>query len=155
MIGISVIMGASRKRKRLTSPTDTYRNKLLGSNNPSISSNRFNKEGYNWLLYNKIHKCIKCGSKDYGLSKSKLKGKKMSSQLIRSMEVIVKEVEVVEVASLANRNYFYQFIHTFPWFFALFRPNIFIKFRLANIFKALLSNSLSLLKLSAWANLLI
>ncbi len=64
------------------------------------------------------------------------------------------EVEVVEVASLANRNDLYQFIRAYPRLPAPPRPNITIKFRLANASKPPLINSPSPLKSRAWADLL-
>lgn len=70
------------------------------------------------------------------------------------MTVIAEEVKFVEVASLANKNNFYQFIRNFPCLPTPSRFNIFIKFRLANAFKPLLINSPSLLKPSTWTNLL-
>ncbi len=69
-------------------------------------------------------------------------------------EVVEEEVEVVEVASLANRNNVYQFMRAYPCFPAPPRPNTFIKFRLADASKPPLINSPSPLKPRAWADLL-
>ena len=49
--------------------------------------------------------------------------------------VVVEEVEVVEVASLANKNNLYQFMRAYPCLPALSRPNTSIKFRLADASK--------------------
>lgn len=68
------------------------------------------------------------------------------------MGVVVDEVEVVKVASLVKNN-LYQFMHVHTCFLASLRPNLFIKFRLANASKPPLTNSPSLLKLKAWADL--
>ncbi len=62
-------------------------------------------------------------------------------------------VDVVKVASLANKNSLYQFICAFLCFFAPPRPNTAIRFRLADASKPPLTNSSSLLKPSAWADL--
>ncbi len=70
------------------------------------------------------------------------------------MEVVAEEVEVVEVASLANRNDLYQFIRAYPCLPAPPRPNTIIKFRLADASKPPLTNSPSPLKPTAWADLL-
>lgn len=70
------------------------------------------------------------------------------------MEVIAEEVEVVEVASLANKNNFYQFMYNFLCLPTPPRSNTFIKFRLVDTSKPSLINSLLPLKLSVWANLL-
>ncbi len=69
-------------------------------------------------------------------------------------EVVEEEVKVVEVASLANRNDLYQFIHAYPCFSAPLRPNTIIKFRLADASKPLLTNLPSPMKPKAWADLL-
>lgn len=58
----------------------------------------------------------------------------------------MKEVGVVEIASLADKNNFYQFIHTYLCFFAPFKLNTFIKFRLAIASKPPLTNLPLLLK---------
>lgn len=68
--------------------------------------------------------------------------------------VVVEEVEVVEVASLANKNNLYQFMRAYPCLPAPSRPNTSIKFRLADASKPPLTNSPSPLKPSAWADLL-
>ncbi len=67
---------------------------------------------------------------------------------MEDMGVIVEEVEVIEIASFANRNNYYQFIYDFLCLLALLRSNTFIKFRLANVFKLPLINLLLPLKLS-------
>lgn len=65
------------------------------------------------------------------------------------MEVLIKKLEIVKIANLASKNYFYQLIYVFPCLVTLFKPNIFIKCKLANIFKYLLINLFLLLKPSA------
>ena len=70
------------------------------------------------------------------------------------MGVVVKEVEVVEVASLANENDLYQFMRSYPCLPTPLRPNTSIKFGLADASKPPLTNSLSTLKPSAWKDLL-
>lgn len=75
--------------------------------------------------------------------------------MVEGIGVVVREVEVVKIASLANRNNLYQFICDFLCLPAPPRPNTFIKFRLADASKPPLINSPSLLKPSALANLLI
>lgn len=67
---------------------------------------------------------------------------------------MVKQVEIVDVASLANRNIFYQFIHTYSYLPASPRPKTLIKFRLTDVFKLSLTNSPSPLKPTVWATLL-
>lgn len=63
------------------------------------------------------------------------------------IEVIVQEIKVVEVSSLAsNKNNFYQFIYIFLCFFTLPKLNTIIKFRLANIFQPNFVNLLLFLK---------
>ncbi len=74
--------------------------------------------------------------------------------MVGGTEVVAEEVEVVEVASLANRNNLYQFMHAYPCFSAPPRPNTIIKFRLADASKPPLTNSPSPLKPKAWADLL-
>ncbi len=69
-------------------------------------------------------------------------------------EVVAEEVEVVEVASLANRNDLYQFMRAYPCLPAPPRPNTIIKFSLADASKPPLTNSPSPLKPGAWADLL-
>lgn len=56
------------------------------------------------------------------------------------IEVEVEEIEIVKIASLANKNNFYQFIYNFPCLSAPPRSNIFIKFRLADTSKPPLIN---------------
>ena len=63
--------------------------------------------------------------------------------------VVVKEVEVVEVASLANKTDLYQLMRAYPCLPAPLRPNTSIKFRLADASKPSLTNSPSPLKPSA------
>lgn len=64
-------------------------------------------------------------------------------------------VETVEVASLANENSLYKFIRAFSCLPTPSRLNTFVKFRLTDASKPpLTTNSLSLLKPSAWADLL-
>lgn len=83
-----------------------------------------------------------------------MKGKKRSRQLIGGTGVIIEEVEVIKLASCTNGNNLYQFMHNFSCLPAPPRPNILIKFRLANTSKPAQTNSLLPLKASAWANLL-
>lgn len=66
---------------------------------------------------------------------------------------VVLEVEIVEI-TLANRNDFYQFMRAYPCLPTPSRPNTSIKFRLTDAFKPPLTNLRSLLKSSAWADLL-
>ncbi len=73
---------------------------------------------------------------------------------MRSTEVVAEEEEVVKVAGLANRNVLSQVIFAYLFLPAPPCPNAFIKFRLADTSKPLLSNSPSLLKPRAWADLL-
>ena len=69
-------------------------------------------------------------------------------------EVVEEEVEVVEVASLANRNDLHQFMRAYPCLLAPLRPNTIIKFRLAYASESSLTNLPSPLKPRAWASLL-
>ncbi len=66
----------------------------------------------------------------------------------------MEEVEVVDVAGLANENDLYQFMRAYPCLPAPPRPNKSIKFRLADASKTSLTNSPSRLKPIAWADLL-
>ncbi len=134
-IGMSSIMGAGATKKRSRSPADARRGMSSGSNNPSISWELFNKSGCDWPPCNMAHICKGCGSRDHGLSESTAKGKNRSWQLLGGMEVVAEEVEVVEVASLANRNVLYQFMGAYPCPPAPPRPNTIIKFRLADASK--------------------
>ncbi len=77
-------------------------------------------------------KCKESGSRDHGLSEWKGKEKKRCWQLVGGTEVGEEEVEVVEVASLANRNDLYQFIRAYLCLLAPSRPNKIIKFRLTD-----------------------
>ncbi len=63
----------------------------------------------------------------------------------------MKQVEIVEIASLANENVFCQFTHTYLCFPAFPRTNTHIKFRLADATKPSLMNTPSSLKSTAWA----
>ncbi len=155
MIEMGSIMSAGAKKKRSRSLAGAQCGRLSGSNNPSISCKLFNKGSCDWPPCNRAHKCKKCGSRDHGLSECTAKGKKKSWQLVGDTKVVSEEVEVVEVASLANRNDLYQFIHAYPCLSALSRPNTFIKFRLVDTSKPLLTNSPSPLKPGAWADLLV
>ena len=66
--------------------------------------------------------------------------------MVGGKAVVAEKVEVVEVASLANRIDLYQFMHAYPCLPAPPRPNTIIKFRLADAFKPPLTNSPSPLK---------
>lgn len=55
---------------------------------------------------------------------------------------VIEQVEIVEIASLANRNVFHKFIYAFLCLLAFSRLNTFTTFRLANTLKPLLTNSL-------------
>ncbi len=70
------------------------------------------------------------------------------------IEVVAKEVEIVQVAGFAKRNDFYKFMRAYPCLPAPPRPNTIIKFRLADAPKLPLTNSPSRLKPRAWVNLL-
>ena len=59
------------------------------------------------------------------------KVKKKSWQITKCIGVVVEEVEIFEVASLANKNNLYQFMHIYLYFFAPLGFNTFIKFRFA------------------------
>ncbi len=61
-------------------------------------------------------------------------------------EFVAEEVEVVEIAGLANRNDLYQFMRAYLCLPAPSRPNTFIKFTLADAFKPPMTNSPSPLK---------
>ena len=63
-------------------------------------------------------------------------------------------MEVVEVASLASRNYLYQFIRAYPCLPTPLRLNTIIKFRLADASKPPKTNSPSIMKPKAWIDLL-
>ncbi len=67
---------------------------------------------------------------------------------------VVNQVEIVEVASLANGNVLCQFTHAYPCLPAPPRPDTRIKFRPANASKPPLMNTPSPLKPTAWATLL-
>ena len=64
-------------------------------------------------------------------------------------------MDVVEVASLANKNSLHQLIYAFPCLSAPPRPNTVIKFRLPDAFKPPLTNSPSPLRPNTWADLLL
>ena len=70
------------------------------------------------------------------------------------MEVMVERIDIVEVASLVDRNTLCQFTIIYPCLPAPARFNTQIKFRLADASQATLTNSPSLIKLSTWADLL-
>ncbi len=158
MIGIGSIIGVggagSSKRRRSRSSAGGCCVKSSGSNNPSISYDLFNNDGCDWPPCNRTHKCKECGSRDQGLSECTAKGKKRSGQSAESIEVVEEEVEVVEVACLANENNLYQFMYAYPCLPAPPRPNTSVKFRLVDASKPPLTNSPSPLKPSAWADLL-
>ena len=68
------------------------------------------------------------------------------------MRIMKEQIEIIEIISyIVNRNNFYKFIYIFLYFFALFKPNISIRFKLINASKLLLTNLLFPFKLSAWA----
>ena len=158
MIGMSSIIGAGgvgdSKRRRSRSPAKGCHVKSSRSNNPSISWDLFNKGGCDWPPCNKAHKCKECGSRDQKLSECTAKRKKRSWQLAEGIKVVVEEVEIVEVASLANKNDLYQLMRAYLCLLTPPRPNTSIKFSLANASKPPLTNSPSPLKPSAWADLL-
>lgn len=78
-----------------------------------ISCKLFNKGDYNYLPCNRAHKCKKCNLRDYKLLEYISKGEKRSWQLAKGMEVVVKDIKIVKIISLANKNNFYKFIYTF------------------------------------------
>lgn len=55
---------------------------------------------------------------------------------------MVKQIKIVKIVSLANKNNFYQFIYIY---FIFLRPNTLIKYRFTDNFKALLTNFFSFL----------
>ena len=138
------IIGAGNIRKGLKSPAGRHAKSLGGSNNPSVICELFKKSGCNWPLCNRTHKCRECRSRDYGLLRCTAKGKKRTWQL-EGMRV-KEEVEIVEVASLANKNNLYQSIPAFSCLSATSRPNTSIKFWLVDASKTPLINSPSPLK---------
>lgn len=69
-------------------------------------------------------------------------------------KVIMKEVELVEIPNLANKNNLDYFIHAYMSFLIHFKQNTYIKLRLINTFKILLTNLLSLVKPRALVDLL-
>ncbi len=158
MIGIGSIIGAggagSSKRKSSKSPPGARCVKSSGLNNLSISCDLFNKGSCDWPPCNKAHKCKQCGSRDHELSEYTAKEKKKSWQSADATDILVEEVEVVEVASLANENDLYQFMRAHLCLPAPPGPNTSIKFRLANASKPPLTNSPSPLKPNSLADLL-
>lgn len=149
--------GAGNKRKRLRSPATAGRwvKSKSASNNSSVTCELFNgKGGCGWTLCKRSHKCKECGSRDHGLAECPSKDRKKSWCEAGGTGVTVEQVEIVEVASLANENIFCQFMRTYPCLPAPPRPNTFIKFRLADASKPSLTNSPSPLKPTVWATLL-
>lgn len=61
---------------------------------------------------------------------------------------MLQQVKIVKVVSTVNKNTFCQFICVYSSLLARTRPNSYIKFRFANISKALLTNFSSLPKLN-------
>ncbi len=154
MIVMGSIMEAGANRKRSRSPKNTSRGMSSGSNNLLISCELFNKSGCDLRPCNRAHKCKGCGSGDHGLSECTAKGTNRSCQLVGGTEIVAEEVEVVEVASLGNRNDLHRFMRAYPCPPAPPRANTIIKFRLADASKPPLTNSPSPLKPKAWADLL-
>ncbi len=107
MIEMGSIIGAGAKRKRLRSPAGARRGKSSGSNNPSISCELLTKGGSDWPLCNRAHKCKGCGSRDHVLLEWMANRMTRSWQLVGGTKVVEEEVEVIEVASLANRKDLY------------------------------------------------
>lgn len=149
--------GVSNKRKRSRSlVTAGHRVKVGGRlNTLSVTCKLFNgRGGCNWALYERNHKCKECESKDHGLAECTAKGRKKSWQFkAEGTDVTVKTVGIVEIATLADRNTLCQFMSTYPCLPAPPRHNTHIKFRLADVSQASLTNFLSPLKPSAWADL--
>ncbi len=63
-------------------------------------------------------------------------------------------MDIVEIASLTNKNSLHQFICAFLCLFAPQKPNTIIRFKLADASKLSLTNFSSLLRPSPWADLL-
>ena len=153
LIGMKATI-ANDKRKRSKSPTDCCVKSSSRSNNPSVTFDLFNKGDCDWAYCERTHKCKRCGSKDHGLSGCTKRQKRW--RLGAEGTGTTKElVNVVEVASLANKNSLHQFICAFSCLSAPPRPNIAIRFRLANASKPPLNNCPSPLRPSAWADLLL
>ncbi len=156
MKGMGLILGGrggGNKRKRPRSPA-TFSHWIKGpnrSNNLLVIYDLFNKMGCNWALCKRTHKCKECRSKDHRLVECISKGRKKSWQCKVKGIGIVEQVEIVEVASLANENVLCQFTHAYPCFPTPPKLNIHIKFRLADTFKLLLMNTPSPRKPTAWA----
>ncbi len=142
------------KRKRSKSPPGRRVKSSSGSNNLSITCNLFIIGDCNWVYCERVHKCKKWRSKDHWLSGC-TKGQKSWRLGAEGTETTKKVVDVVEIASLANKNSLHQFICVFSYLSAPPRPNIAIRFRLADASKLLLTNSPSPLRSSALADLLL
>ncbi len=100
-------MGAGAKKKRSRFLAGARRGKSSGSNNPSISCKLFIPGGCDWPPCSKANKYKGCWSRDHKLSEYTAKEKQKSWQFVGGKEVVAEEVEVVEIASLANRNDLY------------------------------------------------
>ena len=153
LIGMKATI-TDNKRKRSKSLLGRHVKSSSGSNKPSVTFDLFNKGDCNWTYCERAHKCKWCGSKDHGLSGC-TKGQKSWRLGAEDTGAMKELVDVVEVASLANKNSLHQFICAFlclsapPW------PNTAIRFRLADASKPPLTNSSSPWKPSAWADLLL
>ena len=142
------------KRKISRSPPGRRVKFSRRSNNPSVTFDLFYKRDCNWASYERPHKCKECGLKDHGLLGCTKERK--NRQLGAEGTGTTKElVDVVEVASLVNKNSLHQFIYAFPCLTAPPRSNTAIRFRLADASKPPLTNSPSPLRASAWADLLV
>lgn len=148
-IVLKKVVGNTRTKSASPGPFNCQAKGISVSNNLLITCKLFNrKEDCSWALCKRTHKCKDCGSKNHGLVECSSKRRKKRWCEVGSIRLTVEQIKIVEVASLANRNILYQFICTYPCFFTSSRPNIFIKFRLADIFKLSLTNSPSPLKLT-------
>ena len=135
-------VGNKRKKSRSPAIASRWVKGVNKSNYFSVTCELFyGKGGYTWILCENTHKCKKCLSKNYRLIECMAKRRKKSWQYeAKGIKVTIKRVKIVEIASLANRNILCQFMCAYWYLPALFRPNIYIKFRFANGFKAILIN---------------
>lgn len=147
--------GNKKKRLRFLIITRCQIKSATRLNNLWINCKLINKKkDCSQVLYEKTHKCKEYGSKNYELAEYMAKRRKKSKQYKAKSTRITKErVKIVKLASLTNKNTLCQYICTYSYFFSLFRPNTYIKFRLTNTSKVLLTNFLSLLKSSIQADL--
>ncbi len=108
----------------------------------------------NLAYWERAYKWKRCGSKDHWLSGCS-KAQKSWRFSAEGTGTTKKVVDIVEIASLANKNFLHQFICTFLYLSAPPRPNIAIRFRLADASKPLLTNSSSPFRSSVWVDLIL